>query len=344
MASFVSRALFHLPAERAHNLAVAFLAVAQHVPGAVTALSALSSTTPLPRTVWGLQFRNPLGIAAGFDKNAVAPIALSALGFGFVEVGTVTLHPQAGNPKPRMFRYPEDGALINRLGFNNEGAEVVAARLKRVRRRMRSTPLFVNIGKNRDVPLESAAAVYREAYSILAPHADGVVINISSPNTKGLRDLQDPQHLRAILVALRGARSAAAFDREGDHPILVKIAPDLESDEIEAIAETCVELADGVVATNTTTDRSRWSGISEEAGGLSGKPLFAKSTEVLRQLRRHVGTSYPLIGVGGISSVDDAVEKLDAGATLIQVYTGFVYGGPRFPRNIVNGIARRRLA
>lgn len=265
------------------------------------------------RKLFGLTFPSPVGIAAGFDKNALMVPMLSALGFGFIEVGTVTLEPQPGNPRPRLFRDPEQKALINRLGFNNDGAAAVAERL-RLWTAAAMPPLFVNIGKNKDVPLEAAAENYAAAYEKLAPHANAAVLNISSPNTPGLRDLQNPDQLEKILKAV---------PRVG--PLLVKIAPDLDDTQIDEICDVTKTLADGMVCTNTTVTPER---------GLSGRPLFVPSTSVLRKVRERVGPDYPLIGVGGIFTADDVREKLAAGANLVQIYTSFVYEGPSLPRRL----------
>lgn len=308
--------LFALEPETAHELTLVSMRLVQP-------LLRPRSEEVRPRELWGLRFPNPLGIAAGLDKNGAVVPFLQALGFGFLEVGTVTLLPQQGNLRPRIFRYSPERALVNRLGFNNEGARVVADRLRRWRR---TIPLLVNIGKNRDVPLEGVEDHYRECFEILRPVADAVVVNVSSPNTPGLRELQDPRHLERILIALRGER-----------PLLVKIAPDLNSSQLREIAGMCVTLADGIVATNTTTERPGGVGADQE-GGLSGAPLFERSTAVVRELRSIVGAKYPIIGVGGIMTADDARAKLQAGADLIETYTGLVYGGPAFPREILRGL------
>jgi dihydroorotate dehydrogenase len=278
------------------------------------------------RTILGMQFRSPIGIAGGFDKNGTMMPFLAALGFGFIEVGTVTLRPQPGNPKPRLFRYPQHKALINRLGFNNEGADAVALRLQRWER---IVPTFVNVGKNRDVRLEGATEAYVECYRRVAPHADAAVLNLSSPNTPGLRDLQRPEHLEELLNAVRSVRSG---------PIFVKIAPDLDDVQIGEIADVCARLADGMICTNTTLDRLP--GMNE-AGGLSGKPLQPKSTSVLERVRARVGTGYPLIGVGGVFTAEDARAKIAAGADLVQVYTGFVYEGPGLAKRLAKGLTTK---
>ena len=320
------RLLFRLDAESAHELAVEQIESLQHVALAVRAIEFFCRPPAnAARKVLGLTFPSPIGIAAGFDKNAVMMPMLAALGFGFIEVGTVTLRPQAGNPRPRLFRYPAERALINRMGFNNDGADAVAERLKRYRDSRVAEcnpPLLVNIGKNRDVPLAAAADAYAACYRCLAPHADAAVMNLSSPNTPGLRDLQRPEQLEHLLNVVRGVRTG---------PLLVKIAPDLEDAQIGEIADVCSRLADGMICTNTTLDRLP--GMSE-AGGLSGAPLMRKSTAVLAKVRKRVGPEYPLIGVGGIFTAADVREKLAAGADLVQVYTGFIYEGPVLPSRL----------
>lgn len=277
---------------------------------------------------FGLAFPNPIGLAAGFDKNAVAINQLSSLGFGFVEIGTVTHHSQSGNPKPRMFRLPEDHAVINRLGFNNEGAEAVAARLSKLKRK---GIVGVNIGKNKDVPIEEATENYLAAFNLLADHADYVAINISSPNTPNLRDLQKSENLGELLATLSGA----ALDRV---PLLVKIAPDLSEGEIEAAVDICLKYKiSGIIATNTTVSRA---GLrSEDAdkigvGGLSGRPLEARATEVVKTIYRYTKGKLPIIGVGGIFTGDHAFDKIAAGASLVQAYTGFIYGGPTYAKDV----------
>jgi dihydroorotate dehydrogenase len=269
-----------------------------------------------------MTFRNPIGIAAGFDKSATMMPMLAALGFGFVEVGTVTLKPQPGNPRPRLFRYPEHGALINRMGFNNDGADVVATRLEAWRSGAPPVPLFVNVGKNRDVPLDGAADAYAACAAKLAPHADAVVVNLSSPNTPSLRELQRPEHLEPILRGVRGSK-----------PLFIKIAPDIDDDALLGeICDVSTRLANGMICTNTTIDRPF---AASEAGGLSGRPLMAKSTAVLAKVRQRVGPTFPLIGVGGIFTADDMRAKIVAGANLVQIYTSFIYEGPRVVRRLL---------
>ncbi|MFZ2490980.1 MAG: quinone-dependent dihydroorotate dehydrogenase [Thermoanaerobaculia bacterium] len=322
------RALFHLDAEAAHEWTVAQMESLQQIGIARHAIERFCGPpAAASRKLFGLTFPSPVGIAAGFDKNAVVVPMLAALGFGFVEVGTVTLRPQAGNPKPRLFRYPQHRALINRMGFNNDGAEAVATRLRQLREKgEQAAPLFVNVGKNREVPLEEAAEAYAQCYRRVAPHADAAVLNLSSPNTPGLRDLQRPEQLELLLHAVRSVRVG---------PILIKIAPDLDETQIAEICEVCVRLADGMICTNTTLDRL--AGM-QEAGGLSGAPLRTKSTAVLASVRRRVGPRYPLIGVGGVFTAEDAREKIAAGADLVQVYTGFIYEGPLMARRLARSL------
>jgi dihydroorotate dehydrogenase len=315
------RALFALDPEDAHEWTSEQIRHLQQIPLAMSLIERFSRTKAAPQTLFGVTFRSPVGIAGGFDKNATMMPFLAAIGFGFVEVGTVTLRPQPGNPRPRLFRYPQEQALINRLGFNNDGADAVAARLKAW---PRTVPLLVNVGKNRDVPLEGAVESYVECYRRVAPHADAAVLNLSSPNTPGLRDLQRPEHLEALLLAVRDVRSG---------PILIKIAPDLDEAQIGEIAAVCVRLADGMICTNTTLDRLP--GMNE-AGGLSGRPLMEKSTRVLATVRTAVGPEYPLIGVGGVFTAEDVRTKMGAGANLVQIYTSFVYEGP----GVVKRLAR----
>lgn len=317
--------LFRLEAEAAHELAAEQMERLQEIPAFTRALKLFCRPpASAARELFGLRFPSPIGMAAGFDKSARLMPFLSALGFGFVEVGTVTLRPQPGNPRPRLFRYPQHQALINRMGFNNDGADAVARRLQAW---PRNIPLFVNVGKNRDVPMNAAVDAYAECYRRVAPHANAAVLNLSSPNTPGLRDLQRPEHLEALLDAVRSVRCG---------PILVKIAPDLDDAQIAEISDVCRRLADGMVCTNTTLDRL--SGMNE-AGGLSGKPLREKATSVLARVRQHVGPEYPLIGVGGIFTKEDVREKMEAGANLVQVYTGFIYEGPMMAKKLAFGIA-----
>ncbi len=338
--------LYRFDAERIHRAVFAGLRAWQAIPGANAALrSALDVADPaLATEALGLRLANPVGLAAGFDKDAYAFEVLAALGFGFVEVGTLTAQAQVGNPKPRLFRLPDDSALINRLGFNNRGAEHAAARLDRPRHSI----VGVNIGKTKVVANEDAIADYLRSTELLTPHADYLVVNVSSPNTPGLRDLQAVEHLRPLLAAVRArADEVRPAPRV---PLLVKIAPDLADADIDAIADMAIDLAlDGLIATNTTIARSGLRSPSAAiracgAGGLSGEPLKQRSLAVLRRVRRRVGARLTLVSVGGIDSADEAWKRICAGATLIQLYTGFIYQGPLVARNIARGLAERARA
>jgi dihydroorotate dehydrogenase len=319
-----------LPAETAHSIAVFVLRAGMAIPGVrATARRLLAPRAPELRVrALGLDFPGPVGLAAGFDKTARAYRELAALGFAFVEVGTVTARPQPGNPKPRVFRLPEDRALVNRLGFNNDGARAVAGRLAQ----KRDVVVGVNIGKSKAATGAEILADYVESTEQLGPLADYLVVNVSSPNTPGLRDLQAVHALRPLLRAVRAALTRVAPERHV--PLLVKIAPDLSDDDIDAVADLAIEVGlDGIIATNTTLGRDHLRSPASQvaacgAGGLSGAPLKARALEVLRRLRARVGRRLVLIAVGGIESADDAWERLRAGATLVQLYTGFVYGGP----------------
>lgn len=276
---------------------------------------------------FGRELANPIGLAAGFDKNAVAVDRWAEFGFGFIEVGTVTQHAQPGNPRPRLFRLPKHQAIINRMGFNNDGADAVAERLAR---RTSTIPLGVNLGKSKITPLEEAASDYAYSFTRLRPHADYVVVNVSSPNTPGLRSLQDRDPLRRILLGLR--------DLDAGVPLLVKIAPDLTAEALDDVVAAATEAQlTGVIATNTTLQRP---GVtSSEAGGLSGAPLTALAERVIVQLRANLPQEMTLIGVGGIMNGQDAVRRLQSGADLLQVYTGWVYGGPEFVADLLGEIA-----
>jgi dihydroorotate dehydrogenase len=325
--------------ERAHHLGFRAVRAARPV-------LARRRTPGEPVSAMGLTFPNVLGLAAGFDKNAVGIDALATLGFGHVEVGTVTGRAQPGNDKPRLFRLTADRAVVNRMGFNNDGAEVVARRLAARGRREGGAVLGVNIGKTKMVPEDDEAAVledYGLSARLLAPHADYLVVNVSSPNTPGLRSLQSVEKLQPLLEHVRRTAERAAADRR--LPLLVKIAPDLADEDVLAVADlaTAIDL-DGIVATNTTISRAGLSSTPTQveaagAGGLSGRPLSARSLEVLRLLRGRVGADLTLIGVGGITTVDDARARLDAGADLLQGYTAFIYEGPGWPRGIVKGVS-----
>ena len=297
---------------------------------------------PLDR--FGVRFKNPLGIAAGFDKNGVAVNQLAALGFGFVEVGTVTFDPQKGNEKPRLFRLPEDRALINRLGFNNEGATAIANRLRNT---PRECVVGVNIGRNKNVSNDEAVENYLKTLDAVFTVADYIAVNISSPNTPNLRELQQGQNLEELLKALQErnlALSSASADAVGLKPLLVKIAPDLGEADIEMIVDVCLRhQVAGIIATNTTIRRDGLKTSDVEKfgpGGLSGRPLSSRSSEVIASVFRHSKGRLPIIGVGGVFTAEDAFEKIAAGASLVQAYTGFVYGGPGFAHDINAGLLR----
>ncbi len=334
--------LFGLDAERAHGLGLKALELA-HASGTTPLVA--GRCAPLPTRALGLTFPNPVGLAAGLDKNGAHIDALLALGFGFVEVGTVTPRPQAGNPKPRMFRLPAAQAVINRLGFNNEGVDVLVRNVGRARRQ--GGLLGINIGKNKDTPNEDAAGDYLHCLERVYPLADYVTVNISSPNTAGLRELQEEQALRRLVGTLREAQERLGSQHGKRVPLLVKVAPDLNDSDIDAAARVLGDLSvDGVIATNTTVDRATVQGMTHaaEAGGLSGAPLMGQSTFVLRRLRARLPESIPLVGVGGILSGADAVAKMAAGATLVQCYTGLVYRGPELVAECVDAMRRRKEA
>ncbi len=331
----VRRLFFLVPPERIHTLVFAVLR-------AVTALALsrrvlhrlLGPTDPvLASTVFGVRFPGPLGLAAGFDKDGAGLLTWGAMGFGYAEVGTVTAHPQPGNPGPRMFRLPADRALLNRMGFNNHGAGELAIRLAR---RRPEVPIGVNIGKTKAIPAAEAVADYRASARLVGPLASYLVVNVSSPNTPGLRDLQAIESLRPILAAVL---------KEASAPVLVKIAPDISDSDIDDIADLALELGlAGIVATNTTVSRDglRTPGVDELGdGGISGPPVAHRAVEVLHRLYGRVGDRLVLISVGGIETADDAWQRITAGASLLQGYTGFVYGGGLWPKHIHDGIARR---
>jgi dihydroorotate dehydrogenase len=328
---FVRPFLFSLDAEAAHDLTIALFRSASYLDLALRALKVFQPPSK-PRTVLGLTFPNPIGLAAGLDKNGVALPAWDALGFGFIEIGTVTAKAQTGNPKPRIFRLSEQRALINRLGFNNDGADVIAKRLRRLRksRRWPTVPVGVNIGKSKVTPLEEATEDYLYSFRLLREFADYITLNVSSPNTPGLRELQEPQKLSTLLHAIRN-------ENRGPKPVLVKIAPDLSPNELEAMIATCErnEVA-GIIATNTTLDHSSIPSQLDQEGGLSGAPLCEKSTALVRSIAAR--STIPVVASGGIFDPKSALEKFEAGARLLQVYTGYVYRGPRLVREIVEAI------
>lgn len=334
--------LFSLDAERAHGLGLSALDLAWRT-GTTPLLAA--RIAPMPSTVFGLNFPNPVGLAAGLDKNGEHIDALFALGFGFVEIGTITPRPQAGNPQPRLFRLPEHNAIINRMGFNNAGVDVLVRNVERARNRRGL--LGINIGKNKDTANEQAADDYIACMDKVYPLADYITVNISSPNTAGLRELQEETALRQLVSQLRDRQEDLAA-RHGRHvPMLVKVAPDLSERDIDAAARVLGELqVDGVIATNTTIDHSKVAGdpLANEAGGLSGAPVLEQSTLVLRRLRARLPESVPLVGVGGILSGADAVAKMAAGAALVQCYSGLIFRGPALVSECVEAIRRRREA
>jgi dihydroorotate dehydrogenase len=333
--------LFALDAETAHRLTLYALGVVHR-----SNLGRFVATPPeeLPVTAFGIRFPNPVGLAAGLDKNAAHIDELGALGFGFIEVGTVTPRPQPGNPKPRMFRLPRHEAIINRLGFNNEGVDAL---VRNVAASSYRGVLGINIGKNKDTPNERAVDDYLFCLERVYGHASYVTVNISSPNTQGLRDLQEEATLRRFIETLREAQERLGSQAGARKPMLLKIAPDLAEAELDGIAEVLRAAGiDGVICTNTTIDRSAVAGDphGQETGGLSGKPLFARSTEVLRGMRARLGPDIPIVGVGGILDGSDAVEKLDAGANLVQLYSGLIYRGPALVAECVNEIRRQHGA
>lgn len=327
--------LFVLDAERSHELGLNALAALGALPGP------LQPALGRSRTVMGIHFPNVVGVAAGLDKDAVAVEGLARLGFGHIEVGTVTPRPQPGNPKPRLFRLPEASALINRMGFNNEGAQAMAARLKRLKGRgcRLAVPLGVNIGKNLNTPIERAVDDYLACMDALHESADYLAVNLSSPNTPGLRDLQYGEPLAALLEALK-TRQAALEARNGRHvPLCVKLAPDLADADVAAIADAVLDFEiDGVIAGNTTVTRPEVAHLrrADEAGGLSGAPLASLARHLVTRLRERLDGRVAIIGVGGILSAADAQAMLDAGADLVQIYTGLIYRGP----SLVGSIAR----
>ena len=322
--------LFSLDAETAHHLTIELLQRASHFDPALRALRSLQPSSK-PKTLFGLTFPNPIGLAAGLDKNGVALPAWAALGFGFIEIGTVTAKAQPGNPKPRIFRLPEQQALINRLGFNNDGADAIAHRLAALRnsRRWPAVPVGINIGKSRATPLEQATDDYLYSVRMLRDFADYMTLNISSPNTPGLRELQEPEKLSELLCAVSNEAGTAP------KPLVVKLSPDLSGAELKAILVVCEENGvSGIIATNTTLDHSSIPPRLDQAGGLSGAPLRDKSTALVREIAAR--STIPVIASGGILDAESAREKFQAGAQLIQLYTGLVYRGPELLREIMD--------
>ncbi len=326
---FVRPLLFSLDAETAHHVTMRLLGQSSQFDVALSALR-LFRPTSKATTLFGLTFPNPIGLAAGLDKNGVALPAWAALGFGFIEIGTVTAKAQLGNPKPRIFRLPEQQALINRLGFNNDGADAIAQRLSalRVSGRWPAVPVGINIGKSRTTPLEQATDDYLYSFRMLRDFADYITLNISSPNTPGLRELQEPEKLSELLYAI-GKEAGTA-----PKPLVVKISPDLSDAELKAILAVCEENGvSGIIATNTTLDHSSIATQLDQAGGLSGAPLRDKSTALVREINAR--STIPVIASGGIFDAESARDKFHAGAALIQLYTGLVYRGPQLLREIM---------
>ena len=332
--------LFGLDPEAAHDLTLATLARVQGTP---LQWAYCSNFVSDPVTVAGLRFPNRVGLAAGLDKNARCIDGLGAMGFGFVEVGTVTPKAQPGNPKPRMFRLPEANALINRLGFNNGGLDAFVANVQKASFRQQGRILGLNIGKNAATPIERATDDYLTCLEGVYPHADYVTVNISSPNTKNLRALQSDAALDGLLGALAERRETLAQAHQRRVPLFVKIAPDLDKAQVAVIAATLQRHGmDGVVATNTTLNRDAVQGMAhaQEAGGLSGAPVLAMSNRVIAQLRTALGPAFPIIGVGGVMSAANAVSKIEAGADLVQIYTGLIYQGPALVTQAANSIKK----
>lgn len=335
--------LFQFAPENIHHIVTSMLKNGNLIPGVpFLQKSVFHLDDPrLEREVFGLKFKNPVGLGAGFDKNAALVDELSHFGFGFIEIGTVTPLPQPGNDQPRMFRLPMDEALINRMGFNNEGAEVAATRLKFLKRK--GLMIGGNIGKNKITPNEDAVSDYIKAFDVLFDVVDYFVVNVSSPNTPGLRALQEKGPLKEILNTLQQRNNKDGISR----PILLKIAPDLTNEQLDDIIEIVTETKiAGVIATNTTISRDNLrspENLKSETGGLSGKPLTKRSTEVIRYLSEKSNKAFPIIGVGGIHSAQDALDKLDAGASLVQIYTGFIYEGPILIKKINQAILKREM-
>jgi dihydroorotate dehydrogenase len=329
--------LFRFDPEKVHHFTFSLIRNLSKIPGFAALFRGMYTVNDkrLERTIFGLTFKNPVGLAAGFDKDAKLYNELSNFGFGFIEIGTLTPKPQAGNPKKRLFRLKQDEAIINRMGFNNGGVHEAVERLKK----NKGVLIGGNIGKNKVTPNEEAVEDYKICFEALFPHVDYFVVNVSSPNTPGLRELQDKEPLTALLRTLQEMNNA----KEAPKPILLKIAPDLTDEQLEDIIQIVADTKiEGVIATNTTISREGLqSEDKEEMGGLSGKPLTNRSTEVIRFLAEKSNKAFPIIGVGGIHSAEDALEKLDAGADLVQLYTGFVYEGPKLIKDINKALLKR---
>jgi len=342
--------LFSQDSESIHNRTLAVLAGISRSSALCSMLATIYSATELPVELFGLRFPNPVGLAAGMDKHAAAVPGWEALGFGFAELGGVTWHAQPGNPAPRMFRAVRDEALINRMGFNNPGAEAMTETLWQWREsgRWPKHPIGINLGKSKVTPNENAAEDYANSFCLLRPLADFFVVNVSSPNTPNLRQLQDKSALNEILAALHEVNtSSQSLAMAPLAPLLVKVAPDLSFGALDEILELALKWGlDGIVATNTTITRpeasdERLRRTYSETGGLSGRPLGARSTQVIRHIHKQTRGELPIIGVGGIFNADDAWEKITAGASLVQIYTGLVYEGPALVKHIVRGLKKR---
>ncbi len=330
--TFVRPLLFSLDAETAHHLTIGLLQRASHFDSALRVLRSFQPTSK-PKTLFGLNFPNPIGLAAGLDKNGVALPAWAALGFGFIEIGTVTAKAQPGNAKPRIFRLPEQQALINRLGFNNDGADAIAKRLAALRASARwpAVPVGINIGKSRATPIEEATDDYLYSFRMLRDFADYITLNVSSPNTPSLRELQAPEKLSELLSAIGNETEIAP------KPLIVKISPDLSGEDLKGILAVCEENGvSGIIATNTTLDHSSIAPQLDQPGGLSGAPLRNKSTALVREIATR--STIPVIASGGIFDAESAREKFRAGAQLVQLYTGFVYRGPQLVREITDSL------
>ncbi|WNQ09719.1 quinone-dependent dihydroorotate dehydrogenase [Paenibacillus aurantius] len=340
--SLVKPALFRMSAESAHHLLIGGLNKSASLPGSIALLRSLYGVSKRPELavkLFGIDFPNPVGLAAGLDKNGEAVEAFSAVGFGFMEVGTVTPKPQPGNELPRLFRLPEDLALVNRMGFNNVGTEEMARNLEGIRKR--PIPVAVNIGKNKATPNESAEDDYRACIRRLYTYGDFFVVNISSPNTPGLRNLQHGDELRRLLAAVKDEMARQQqLAGDGGKPVLVKIAPDLSEPELDYIVDTIVESgASGIIATNTTISREGLKNRhASETGGLSGRPLTARTTDIIRRIYAHTGGRIPIIGCGGIFDARDAYDKIKAGASLVEIYTSLIYEGPELLRKLNGGL------
>ncbi|MFD0958593.1 quinone-dependent dihydroorotate dehydrogenase [Paenibacillus chungangensis] len=334
---------FKLDPEKAHHLVIDGLATASRVPGALGVMNAMYGVNANPQLsteLFGIHFPHPVGLAAGLDKNGKATDGFSSIGFGFMEVGTVTPKGQPGNETPRLFRLPPDGALINRMGFNNEGAAAMADSLKR--RNIHRIPIAVNIGKNKDTPNDEAHKDYQSCIQSLYDSGDFFVINISSPNTQGLRDLQHGEELRKLLdIVNEEVRQQAAKRNGAPKPVLVKIAPDMSEAELEQTVATIMSSGvSGIIATNTTLSRDGLVHVNKsETGGLSGIPLKERSTEVIRTVYKLTGGKLPIIGSGGIFTAQDAYDKIRAGASLVEVYTALIYKGPGLLRELTSGLS-----